>query len=62
MDVTKISNIEIEGIDHTDHPDYCDAFISSADLDGVEMTDKQLDDLNNNYVYFVYDAVLNFIY
>lgn len=62
MDVTKIDNIEIEGVDHTDHPDYCDAFISSADLDGVEMTDKQLDDLNDNYSDFVYDSVLNFIY
>lgn len=62
MDVTKIDNIEIEGVDHTDHPDYCAAFISSADLDGVEMTDKQLDDLNDNYSDFVYDSVLNFIY
>ena len=62
MDLTKIDNIEIEGIDHTDHPDYCDAFIASADLDGVEMDDKQLDDLNENHADFVYDAVLNFIY
>ena len=62
MDITKIDNIEIEGIDHTDHPEYCDAFIASADLDGVEMDDKQLDDLNENHADFVYDAVLNFIY
>ncbi len=61
MDLTKIDNIMIEGIDHTDHPDYCDAFISSADLDGVEMDDDQLDDLNENHADFVYDAVLNFI-
>ena len=62
MDLTKIDNIEIGGIDHTDHPDYVDSFIDSADLDGVEMTDEQLDDLNDNYADFVYDAVLNFIY
>ena len=62
MDVTKIDNIMIDGIDHTDYPDYCDAFIESADLDGVEMTDKQLDALNDNYSDFVYDAVLNWIY
>jgi hypothetical protein len=61
MDTTKISNIVIEGIDHTDHPDYSDAFIASADLDGVEMDDKQLDELNNNYD-FVYDSVLNWVY
>ena len=62
MDLTKIDNIIIDGIDHADHPTYCDAFILSADLDGVEMTDKQLDDLNENYPDFVYDSVQNFIY
>ena len=62
MDVTKITNIEIEGIDHTDHPDYCDAFIASADYDGVPMSEWQLDNLNERYADFVYDAVLNFIY
>ena len=62
MDVTKIDNIVVEGIDYNDAHDFCDAFITSADLDGVEMTDKQLDDLNDNHADFVYNAVLNFIY
>ena len=62
MDLTKIDNIIIEDIDHKDHPNYSDAFISSADLNGVPMTDKQLDDLNDNHSDFVHDAVLNWIY
>lgn len=62
MDYTKIHNVEVDGIDTSDYPDFCDAFISSAYLDGVEMTDKQLDDLNDNCSDFVYDSVLNFIY
>ena len=44
-----IDNIEVEGIDHRDYPEYVDAFISSADYDGVEMTDEQLDKLNEDY-------------
>ena len=44
-----ISNVSLDGIDHEDYPDYCDAFIDSADYDGKEMTDKQLDDLNEDY-------------
>ena len=40
MDLTKVTNIEIEGIDHTDFPDYVDAFISSCDLNGTPMIDK----------------------
>ena len=48
MDCTKIDNVEIQGIDPKDHPEYCDAFISSADYYGVEMTEEQLDEINDN--------------
>ena len=44
-----ISNVSLDGIDHRDYPDYSDAFIDSADYDGKEMTDKQLDELNEDY-------------
>lgn len=49
FDFNKITNVELDGIHHWDYPDYCDAFISSADYDGVEMTDEQLDELNEDY-------------
>jgi len=61
MDYKKIDNIVIEGIDTKDYPDFCDAFIASADYDGVEMTDEQLDKLNEDSD-FVYEAVQNFLY
>ena len=53
MDYKKIDNIEIDGIDTKDYPDFCDAYISSADYDGVPMTEEQLDELNEDgdYVY-----------
>ena len=53
MDYSKIDMVEVDGIDYGDYPDFCDAFISYAEYDGVEMTDKQLDELNDDYD-FVY--------
>ena len=51
-----IDNIEIDGIDTNDYPDFTDAFIASADYNGVEMTDEQLEALNEDYS-FVHDCV-----
>ncbi len=48
FEYTKITNVVLDGIHHWDYPDYCDAFIDSADYDGKEMTDEQLDDLNED--------------
>lgn len=56
MDYKKIKNIEVEGIDTKDYPDFCDAFISSADYDGKPMTEVQLDELNQDSS-FVYECV-----
>ena len=56
LDYTKISDVEVEGIYTADYPDFCDAFIASADYDGREMTDVELDTLNDDSD-FVYDAV-----
>tara|TARA_R110000823_G_C15672267_1_gene473285 strand:+ start:398 stop:583 length:186 start_codon:yes stop_codon:yes gene_type:complete len=58
MDLTKIDNIEIEGIDSSDYPDFCDAFIASANYNGIEMTEEQLDEINDNRD-FVYEELQN---
>ena len=58
MNYDLIDNIEVDGIDTNDYPDFCDAFISSADYNGVEMTDAQIDTLNEDYS-FVHDCVYN---
>lgn len=60
MDYKKITDLEISGIDYADYPDFCDSYISNAWYDGVEMTDEQLDKLNDDSD-FVYDAVINWI-
>ena len=56
MNYDLIDNIEIDGIDTNDYPDFTDAFIVSADYNGVEMTDEQLEALNEDYS-FVHDCV-----
>lgn len=61
MDYKLITNIKVEGIDYSDYPDFCDAYIASADYDGVPMSEDQLEELNENGQ-FVYDAVINHIY
>lgn len=43
-----ITDILFNGIDHKDSPDYSDAFITSASLNGEQMTDYELDLLNEN--------------
>lgn len=41
-----ISSLIIDGIDHSDHPDYCDAYYSYGEFYGGEvLTDDQLDRL-----------------
>ena len=61
IDYTKISNIVIDGIDTRDYPDFCDAYISSADYDDEPMTDEMLELLNQDSSY-VYDCVINQIF
>jgi hypothetical protein len=61
MNYDLIDNIEIDGIDTNDYPDFTDAFISSADYNGVEMTDEQLEALNEDYS-FVHDCVYTHLF
>ena len=58
MELDKITNIKFEGIDHKDYPDYCDAYIVSAEINGVLMTDEQIEELTNKYPQFVYDSLI----
>ena len=61
LDYKLISNIQFDGIDHKDAPDYCDAYIVSADYDGVEMTDEQIELLNDDRDY-VYEKLMDYLY
>jgi len=48
LDYSKITNVHVGGIDHEDYPDFCDAYIESADYDNREMTEDELEILNED--------------
>lgn len=58
IDLTRVTNIEFDGIDPKDRPDYSDAFIQSAEIDGRPLTDEELDELNEDRD-FVHEKLLD---
>ena len=48
LDYRKINNVQIGGLDTEDYPDFCDAYIESADYGDREMTEEDLDVLNED--------------
>ena len=61
MDYSLITNIEFDGIDHSDYPDYCDAYIVRALYNGFEMSIEMLDKLNEDSSY-VYDRLMEYLH
>ena len=62
IDFKLISNVEIEGVDFNDYPDFCDAFIASADYDGKPMSEEMLDEINDVHYDFVHECVYNHLF
>ena len=67
LDTSKIFDVDIEGIDRRDHPDYSDAFISDASYEHApgkfrQLTPEELDHLNDNEREFVYNQTLESLY
>ena len=48
IDYSKLDNVVISGVDFEDFPDFCDAYVESADYDGVPMTELELDELSQD--------------
>ena len=61
IDYDLIEDVAVDGIDYSDYPDFCDAFIASATYNGKPMSDEMLDTLNEDYE-FVYESVENYLY
>jgi len=51
IDFKQVDNIELDGVDPKDYPDFCDAFIASCDYKGREATDEELDAINEQCDY-----------
>ncbi|MFA5152834.1 MAG: hypothetical protein WC554_09765 [Clostridia bacterium] len=61
LDYSEISNIEFENIDYNDSPDFCDVFISSADYKNREMTEDELEKLNEDSD-FIHENLMKYLY
>ena len=57
----EIDNVELDGIDMRDYPNFCDAYILSADYQGRAMTEQELEVLNED-MEFILEAVENHIH
>jgi len=62
IDIKKIDNMEFEGVDFKDYPDFVDAFLVAADYDGKEMTEEQIDYINDEHYDFVNEQVYDSIF
>lgn len=62
IDLSKVDNIVFDGIDHSDAPDYADAFIQSADYEGRPMTEEELLELQEQDQTWCYEKLMNHIF
>lgn len=62
--VGNIEDVELGGINTADAPDFCDAFVTYAVWSdtGRELTDDQLDDLNDNHSDYIHELVTDQLY
>ena len=58
LDYSLISDITFDGVDYGDYPDFCNAFIDSATYMGREMTQDELEILNED-TDFVYETLID---
>lgn len=59
MKFSQLENIEIEGIDIKDYPDFCDAFIAYAEYNGEELTENEYNFANDNFSGEIYDYIFD---
>ena len=57
----QIEIITIDNIKTWDYPKFCDAYISEANYFGKPMSDKMLDELNDNHKEFILEQIHNYI-
>ena len=58
MNYKEIKDIEIDGIDYRDAPEYSDSYISAATYRGKSLTEEELEVLNED-IDFVYYCIQN---
>lgn len=61
LNYDKIEDIELDDIDTKDYPKFCDAFVTSATYNGREMSEDELDELNED-ADFIHEEVYKHLY
>jgi len=57
LDLSKIENVYIDGIDYGDYPDFCDAYLESGEINGRELTDEEIEFVNEECPEWVYEML-----
>lgn len=62
IDLKYIDDVEIDGIDYRDYPDFCDAFLVSATYKGRQLTEQELEHVQESNPDWFYEQVEQCIY
>lgn len=62
IDFKLVTNVSVDGIDTSDYPDFCDAFIESAEYNGKDMSEEMLDEINSDHLDFVSECVYDSLF
>ena len=62
FDLNLIDDIEIDGIDMRDYPDFCDAFLLRATYKGKELSEDDLQYIQDSNLEWFYDQVWDTIH
>ena len=62
IDAYKVTDLVWSDVDHSDYPDYCDAFIESATYKDREMTEDEIEELMDYNPVWCYDRLLEWIH
>ena len=49
LDTRKLENVVMADVQMYDFPDFVNAYVEYAEINGVELTDAQYDEVNENY-------------
>ena len=62
IDTDKIEDLEFDGINGGDYPDFCDAYIERGTYEGRELTEEEIEWLMDNERDWFYDKLTNHLF
>ena len=65
IDVNELEDLEFDGINHSDYPDYCDAYISKASIreegksESRDLTEEELEWVMDHHPNWFYNQLID---